>query len=136
MTGGEWISSTIEEIPSVNGTVDSQNKAYFAYFVGGFPVSFSESWNWNLLLYRPGYEVIKVPSHWLMAKVFRSHLDQLDRKIAPDLDSQTKALECICPESGLKRAEATEEVWQFVAQEYQRLARSPYLRLVTPLVVL
>jgi len=123
MTGGYWLESSIEELPIHDGHLASQGQSYFAYFVGGFPVSFSEARFWSLLLYRPGYEIIEVPSRWRGRELFESPIDKLAWKPAPDLDSQVKALEKLCPEFGLPKP--GDNVRQFVAQEYRRLATSP-----------
>jgi hypothetical protein len=123
MTGGEWLEDSIDELPLCRGTLESQRQSYFAYFVGGIPVSFSKHLGWSVLLYRPGYEVIEVSSRWWGRHVLEPRIDKLAWKPATDLDAQVKALQELCPEPG--RRIASERVRQFVAHEYERLAASP-----------
>ncbi len=121
MPGGKSISASIERIPIEDGRLDSLQHTYFAYFLGGFPVNFSEHHDWRLLLYRPGYEIIEIPSRWCGRKLFESQIDQLAWKPATDIDSQLATLKLLCPERGVTTPSA--EVRQFVEQERERLTR-------------
>ncbi len=119
ITGGERVSWNIEEIPISDGRLDSLHHAYFAYFIGGFPVSYSEHHDWKLMLYRPGFEIIEIPSRWSARSLVASGIDPLDWKPAKDIDSQLATLKTICPDHGF--SVASPEVRRFVAQERERL---------------
>jgi hypothetical protein len=119
MTGGERVSWTIEEIPISDGQLDSLHHAYFAYFIGGFPVSYSEHQDWKLMLYRPGFEIIEVPSRWFGRSLVGPTLDKLDWIPAKDIGSQLAILKTICPDN--LYSTASPEVRQIVDQERERL---------------
>jgi hypothetical protein len=123
MTGGETISLTKEEIPIHGGRLEPQEKSYFAYFVGGIPVAYSRQCSWSVLLYRPGFEVIEIPSHWWGRRLAEPELEKLNWKPASDLDAQVHALEMIC--GSLRLASLSADVRQFAASEYERLANGP-----------
>ena len=118
MTGGERVSTKVEKLPIEDGRLDSLHHAYFAYFLGGVPVSFSEHHRWKILLYRPGYEMLEIPSHWCGQKVFQPNVDRLPWTPAKDLNSQLAALDVICP---AEFATPSAEVRRFVDLERERL---------------
>jgi hypothetical protein len=120
MTGGESISGTIEEIPIVDGRLDSLDHSYFSYFIGGIPVAFFKEHDWKIILYRPGYEIIEIPSRWYVRKFFASQIDQLAWKPAKSIEAQLAALKLICPEGGFSTP--SPEIRRFVDQERERLA--------------
>jgi len=122
MTGGESVSSGVEEIPLKQGCLDSQKETYFAYSVGGFPVKFFQSRSWHVMLFRPGYEVITIPSTWSGHHLLEPRIEALAWKPAPDLDSQVNAIETLCLADCMH---PNAKVLQFAAQEYERLAASP-----------
>ncbi len=119
MTGGGWRRASIEEIPLNQGCVESHEDAYFHYLVGGIPVSFSEYRHWSILLYRPGHEIIEIPSRWWGRKLFEAEVDRLEWKPVASTQAQVKALETLCPPFENR---PTAGVRQFVASEYERLA--------------
>jgi len=122
MTGGGTIHFNDEEVPIREGRLVGQDEAYFAYCVGGVvPVGMHER-RWSIRLYRPGYEVIDIQSRLVRRKLLNAPVGDLDWKTAPDLDSQVKALERVCPWPCLHFANP--EVRQFFVEEYERLASS------------
>jgi hypothetical protein len=119
MTGGERFSLAVEEIPIKDGRLDCLQHAYFDYFVGGIPVSFFEHHAWKIILYRPGYDVIEVPSRWCGRKLLQARIDSLTWKPAQDIEAQWAALQEVCPEHSLDLV--SPEVRNFVEQERARL---------------
>lgn len=124
MTGGEWIADNIEELPVDDGHLAGQRFAYFPYVIGGIPVSFSDSRSWSIILYRPGFEVVELPSRWWLKRPFESTLEKIDWKPALDLAAQINAIEQICSDPHRSIRHCSEHVRQFAAREYERLAAS------------
>src|SRR5262245_16986403 len=56
------LSSSVEEIPVVDATVEPQRDASFSYYYLVFPYSGYRSRTVEVLLYRPGYETVEVPA--------------------------------------------------------------------------
>ncbi len=120
MTGGGWRGGRIEEIPIDHGSVETQSDAYFAYLVGGFPVCFSEFRHFAILLYRPGYEIIEIPSQWWGLMLLHGECARFDWKPAASTQVQVETLEKLCPPNDSNLP--TESVRRFVAGEYERIA--------------
>jgi hypothetical protein len=125
MTGGERFHCSVDETVVRQGAFDAQRNAYFAYYVGGIPVNFHDVRSWEILLYRPGYDVIEMPSRWWGRTLFEAEIGKLTWNRAPNLDAQEKAIERVCPDSQLYNVSA--EVRRFASDEYMRLAGSPDL---------
>jgi hypothetical protein len=119
MTGGERIGGSVEEIPITDGRLDSLDHVYFAYDIGGIPVTFFERHDWKILLYRPGYELIEIPSRWYGEKLFQPRIDHLDWKPANDIESQLANLDRICQEPAANAP--SEQVRRFAEKERARL---------------
>jgi hypothetical protein len=122
--GGVWHS--IEEIPVIKKTVERQQDSYLAYYYMIFPVlNGSRSRTLTVLLYRPGYETVEIPSRSLLGAFGETKRAPVVWKEAVGLEAQEKAVERIIgpfPGSWLGQ-----EALRFAAQEYARLADSPFV---------
>jgi hypothetical protein len=124
ITGPMTVSQAVEEIPVVEGRIDPQRNAYFAYGYTLFPIlSGSHSRHVTVLLYRPGYETVEVPTRSWWRSVGGDQAERVVWKEASDLAAQEKAIERIADPFRPYPGEAT---CHFIAQEYTRLARGPF----------
>jgi hypothetical protein len=118
-SGGEGVYCGVEEIPIVDGVLDTLDQSYFDYFVGGVFVAYFHHDSWKVILYRPGYEIVTIPSRWFVGKMYESRLYNVDWKPAKGINSQLEALSTIWSESG--PSQASDEVKDFVRNELKRL---------------
>jgi hypothetical protein len=130
LTAPVTISRAVEELPLDRGMIDPQHNSYFAYSYNLFPLAGgSRSRDVKVLLYRPGYELIDVPTRSWWAQSFGDNPPEIVAwKPAPDLASQEQALRRIASGSAdLPRGPwgLNPQVLSFVAGEYARLAQSP-----------
>src|SRR5262245_49755324 len=124
ITGPVQFSRSVHEIPVARATVDPQQDSYLAYNYMVFPVlNGSRSRTLKVLLYRPGYETVEIPSRSLLEAFGETKRGPIIWKEAVGLEAQEQALERVIsqnPGLGLNQ-----EGLQFAAQEYARLADSP-----------
>ena len=123
MTGPIRLEGSVEEISVVNATVGPQRDAYFAYYYLAFPFNGSRSRALEVLLYRPGYQIVSIPARSWWRAMDGGRPEGVTWKEAPDLLTQKGAVDRVA--SGRQRMSASKGVLQFVAGEYARLADSP-----------
>jgi hypothetical protein len=114
----------IETLPVVGATVKPQADCHFAYTCLLFLYAASYGREVKVVLYRPGYEAVEIPSRarwrWLDGRPVH-----VAWKEAPDLASQEKALAAVIGENVEVYGKMSPEVLRFAAQEHARLAHSP-----------
>jgi hypothetical protein len=124
LTGPFEISHTVQEIPVLKATVERQQDSYLAYCYMLFPVlNGSRSRALEVLLYRPGYETVEIPSRSLLQAFGETKRAPVVWKEAVGLEAQEQALERIVTRT--PKYWLGQEGLRFAAQEYARLADSP-----------
>lgn len=121
MTGPIQCEGSVEEISVTNATVVPQRDAYLAYYYFAFPFNGSRTRTVEVLLYRPGYQIVRIPARPWWQATEGDRPEGVKWKEAPDLLSQKEAVDALVG----TRLSASNEVSRFVAQEYTRLANSP-----------
>ena len=122
---GNYVHSTVQEVPIVAGKVEPQQDAQFSYIWSLFPLAAVQTTHdFEVLLYRPGYEFVDIPSSpwwWPLGYCQTRSVDW--RKIEMlDLPSQIKNLEMVIQKAGGESL--NQEMCSFAAREYRRLAQS------------
>jgi hypothetical protein len=118
--------TTTEKLPSTPRTISPQSDAYFDYRLLVFPiVSEGYSRSLEIRLYRRGYETVSIPAEaWLP---FSEQQAKPQWKKVADLADFEKAIEGIGASSlGDLFRPSSQDVRQFVAQEYAWLAQSEW----------
>jgi hypothetical protein len=124
ITGPIEIWQSVEEIPVLKATVERQQDSYLAYSYMLFPVlNGSRSRTLEVMLYRPGYETVEIPSRSLLEAFGETKRAPVVWKEAVGLEAQEQALEKIISQHPGRRL--GQEGLRLAAQEYARLADSP-----------
>jgi hypothetical protein len=124
MTGPITVANSVEEIPVKNCVVAPQHDTFFAYYYLAFPVANgSHSRTIEVLLYRPGYQLVEIPPRPWWKTCGSNEPEKVAWKEAPDLQSQRAAVSRIA--FRFERQAFNEDVLRFAAQEYARLAECP-----------
>jgi hypothetical protein len=122
MTGPVECSVSVAEISVVKAAVVPQRDAYLAYYYLLFPFNGSRSRTLEVLLYRPGYQVVAIPARPWWQGAGSDRPEEVAWKEAPDLPARMEAVDQIA--AGGTRGTASKDVLHFVAGEYRRLADS------------
>ncbi len=118
------VGKTLNEIPVVNGTVGPERGAYLSYHCLLFPIFCGSNFRTlNILLYRPGYEVVEIPADRLWCTGGLDAPEAVAWKEAPDLTAQRNAVDRLV--SLGSSGSSSQDVLRFAAAEYARLADSP-----------
>jgi hypothetical protein len=124
ITGPIEMWQMVQEIPVARATVDRQQDSYLAYCYMLFPVlGGSRSRTLEVLLYRPGYETVEIPSRSLLKAFGETKRGPIVWKEAVGLEAQEQALERVVTRN--PGYWLNQEGLRFAAQEYARLADSP-----------
>jgi hypothetical protein len=124
ITGPIRIWQTVQEIPVLKATVERQQDSYLAYYYMIFPVlNGARSRTLEVLLYRPGYETVEIPSRSLLEAFGETKRGPVVWKEAVGLEAQEQALERVVSRN--PGPWLSQEGLRFAAQEYARLADSP-----------
>jgi len=124
VTGPVSFERSVEEIPVEKATVSAQRDTYFNYYYIVFPLlNGSRNRKLEVMLYRPGYQVVDIPARAWWDVSSTDAPEQVVWKEAPDLKSQMAAVERLAPRRMLSKT--NKEILKFAAAEYTRLANSP-----------
>jgi hypothetical protein len=124
MTGPIEIANRVEGIAVKGRTVGPQRNAYFTYYYLLVPVlNGSHTRTVEVLLYRPGYELVEIPARPWWSVAASNAPEKVVWKEASELLAQKAAVDRIAFRfSGQK---CDKDVLHFAAREYARLASSP-----------
>jgi hypothetical protein len=107
-----------------DATVKPQNEAYLQYYFIFMPlVGGAHYQNFDVVLYRPGYLPITVPSRYFWNVTRLSRGENVVWHETDDLVAQKEAVDKLVP--GLHGYQKGKAVLEFAAAEYTRLANTP-----------
>jgi hypothetical protein len=112
----------VRELPVAEATVKPQWDTHFSYYYLFFPFSGSSSRNREVLLYRPGYELVDLPSQAWWECLGSGKPVRVTWKPARDVKAQEKALAKLTGGAGSSLDDRTRE---FVVAENARLGLRP-----------